>query len=75
MPNDFGKLPRGTPIFELLRLEKPVFAWWQLTHAVPRGSDKLLSLKIFSPKEASGLSGVGAAAIAPADMAKATVKK
>jgi hypothetical protein len=40
-------------------LENPVLAWWQLTQAVPEGTDKVGSLKIFSPKDSKALSGRG----------------
>lgn len=50
VPKTLRRLPCGTPMCDPLRLENPVFGEWQLAQAVPRGSDKLVSLNIFSPR-------------------------
>ena len=46
---------------EPFKLAKPVDGVWQLTHAVPRGSDKLVSLNIFSPKSCNAVRTGGGA--------------
>ena len=53
-----------------LRLANPVTGEWQLAQAVPRGSDKFVSLKIFSPKSSKAVR-IGAGAIAGLDAAGA----
>ena len=50
VPKTPRRLPCGTPMREPFKLANPVAGEWQLTQAVPGGSDKLGSLKIFSPR-------------------------
>jgi len=60
VPKTLGRLPWGTPMRDPLRLANPVTGEWQLAQAVPRGSDKFVSLKIFSPKSCKAvLTGAG----------------
>ena len=61
VPKTLARLPWGTPMRDPLRLAKPVAGAWQLAQAVPRGSDKLVSLNIFSPKSCKAVrTGAGA---------------
>ena len=61
VPKTLARLPWGTPIGDPLRLANPVAGEWQLAQAVPRGSDKLVSLNIFSPKSCKAVrTGAGA---------------
>jgi hypothetical protein len=46
---------------EPFKLAKPVDGVWQLMHAAPRGSDKLVSLNIFSPKSCNAVRTGGGA--------------
>ena len=61
VPKTLGRLPWGTPMRDPFRLANPVDGAWQLAQAVPRGSDKFVSLNIFSPKSCKAvLTGAGA---------------
>jgi hypothetical protein len=61
VPKTLARLPWGTPMRDPLRLAKPVAGEWQLAQAVPRGSDKFVSLNIFSPKSCKAVrTGAGA---------------
>jgi len=63
-PKEWGKEPKATPILEPFKLAKPLFASWQLAQAVPAGSERLLSVKIFCPKFCRSLKGAGVAGVA-----------